>query len=102
MKARKEFDRLSALMSTQDGVEPGKMMSSDAIRYRNKVFAFFHQDMMTFKLGADFDPMDMGLEEWYPLSPFKSKPPLKAWFMIPEKYMDQWPRLAEMALLKMR
>ena len=78
------------------------MMSSDAIRYNNKVFAFFHNEMMTFKLSHDFDLMEFGIEEWYPLSPFRTKPPLKGWFMIPAKYMDKWPQLAEMALLKMR
>ncbi len=102
MNARSEFDRITKLLSSQEGVAPGKMMSSDAIRYNKKVFTFFYKDMMTFKLGADFDPTELYIEEWYPLSPFKTKPPLKGWFMVPEKYMDKWPQLAEMALLKMR
>lgn len=77
-------------------------MSSEAIRYKDKVFAFFHRDMMTFKLGYDFDPLDMGIEVWHPLSPFKTKPPLKGWYMVPEQYISKWPQLAELALMKMQ
>lgn len=102
MSAKIEFERIRTLLSTQEGVAPGKMMSSEAIRYNDKVFAFFHNEMMTFKLGTRFDPADMGIDEWLPLGPFKTKPPLKGWFMIPEKHKDKWPQLAEMALLKMR
>lgn len=100
MGTKAEFDRITKLLSTEPDVATGKMMSSEAIKCNGKVFAFFHKDMMTFKLGTDFDPMDHEIEEWYPLSPFKTKPPLKGWFMVPENYMDKWPKLAELALLK--
>ena len=79
MSAKTEFQRISKLLSEQEDVAPGKMMSSDAIKCNNKVFAILHKDMMTFKLGSDFDPSDMGIDEWSPLSPFKTKPPLKGW-----------------------
>jgi len=102
MNARNKFEEIRTLLSSQEGISPGKMMSSEAIRCNDKVFAFFHNEMMTFKLGSGFDPSDMGIDEWFPLSPFKTKPPLKGWYMIPEEYMDKWPQLAEMAFLKIR
>ena len=102
MNALSEFKRIRQLLCNEPDVAPGKMMSSEAIKCNDKVFAFFHKEMMNVKLGADFDPMDHGIEEWYPLSPFKTKPPLKGWVMVPERYKEEWPRLAELALLKIR
>ena len=38
-------------------IQAGKMMSSEAITYRGKVFAFFStKQKMVFKLGKDYDP----------------------------------------------
>ncbi len=82
-------------------VSSGKMMSSPALCFRKKVFAFFHQDKMTFKLGRDFIPEDMGINKWAPLSPFKNKAPMYDWFTISYENHTQWKNLCEMAMKKM-
>jgi len=79
-------------------VEQGKMMSSPGINSNGKVFAFHCRDGMGFRLGADFDADQFGLRDHKPLSPFKTKPPLKGWYVVPESEMDQWHALADMAV----
>lgn len=86
------------MSSSQENVHEGKMMSSPGICYKKKVFAFFHQSEMTFKLGKGFEPSTVGVDEFKFLSPFKNKPPMTAWFSIDPKYMDKWETLAEIAL----
>jgi len=88
------------LIAGEEGVDRGKMMSAPGIRYRGKVFAFFHEDKMTFKLGKDFDPEANNIKQFSLLNPFKNKPPMKAWFIIPEP--AHWERLALLALEKIR
>lgn len=83
-------------------VEGGKMMSADAIQFKKKVFAFIHEEKMTFKLGKGFDLNPYGITDYAFLSPFKNKPPMKAWFVVSSDYQDQWPVLAERALLQIQ
>ena len=80
------------------GVILGKMMSSPGLKYNNKVFAFYHKETMGFRLGPQFDPMASGIKNAKPLSPFKTKPPLKGWFIIESVESDLWEDLTEMAL----
>ena len=76
----------------------GKMMSSPGLKYRDKVFAFFHKEEMGFRLGPGFDPVKFGLLQARPLSPFKTKPPLKGWFIVGAEEQRFWETLTIMAL----
>ncbi|MEM7349086.1 MAG: hypothetical protein AAF485_33065 [Chloroflexota bacterium] len=90
---------VEVLLATQEGVTLGKMMSSPGLKYDNKVFAFYHKETMCFRLGKAFDPHEMGSKTAQFLSPFKNKPPMKAWFVIDATEQDLWFPLAERALL---
>ena len=98
--AATKFLSLSEKFTSADpDVIPGKiMMSSPGLKYRDKVFAFQHKNEMGFRLGPLFDPVKFGLLQVKPLSPFKSKPPLKGWFMVDEIESEQWELLGSMAL----
>ena len=78
-------------------INTGNMMRSPALTYGDKVFAFFYKDQMVFKLG-DHTPLHM---EEYPgstfLDPFKNKPPLKGWLVVPSEYQPHWKSLTEKA-----
>lgn len=73
-------------------------MSSPGLKCNNKVFAFHHKKEMGFRLGPSFDPVDFGLQTARPLSPFKTKPPLKGWYMVHESERSHWQKLIEIAL----
>ncbi|MEL6524257.1 MAG: hypothetical protein AAFQ07_00975 [Chloroflexota bacterium] len=82
-------------------VSTGKMMRSEAITYKDKVFAFYGRaEMMCFKLGRDFDHEAHGITDYTVLAPFKSRPPMKDWFLVPDS--TQWERLSQLALDAMR
>jgi len=83
--------------NNKDVIE-GKMMSSPGLKVKDKVFAFFHENEMGFRLGKDFDPSAEGLHHWHLLSPFKTKPPLKAWFIVEEADSEHWTSLCQRAL----
>ena len=86
------------LVQEYDGVEPGNMMRSPALRYSGKVFCFYYQSQMCFKL----DTQTAHFMGQYPgssyLSPFKNKPPMKGWLFVPSEYHEQWKSLAHYAL----
>lgn len=91
-----------ALVSTFTVSNPdiilGKMMSSPGLKYRDKVFVFYFRERMGFRLGPAFNPRKLGLKSAEPLSPFKSKPPRKGWYVVGKKESHTWERLASMAL----
>ena len=102
-KGEKLFNKIADEMaSTIPKCERGPMMSAPGIKYNGKVFAFFHEEEMTFKLGKDFDPVANDISYYSYLSPFKNKPPMKAWFQIPEELSHRWEELAQLALEKMK
>lgn len=79
-------------------VTEGKMMSSPAIHYKKKVFAFFsRKNKMVFKLGKNHPLLesDMELMEF---NPFKNRKPLTGWYEVSFKYVDLWQSLTETAL----
>ena len=81
-----------------EGVTEGKMMSSPAIHFRGKVFAFFsRKNKMVFKLGERID-VHLSNNEMRPFSPFKNKKPLKGWYEVDYERHDEWKQLAEVAL----
>ena len=90
------------LIKKHNGIVHGKMMSSPGLKYKNKVFAFYYNQEMTFRLGKGFDLNTLGINKYSLLSPFKNKPPLAAWFNIPYEYQHQWEELAEIALEKLK
>lgn len=96
------FEEIQKALVSEVDVSAGKMMSAPGIKYRNKVFAYSTADKMGFKLGKDFQPDQHGITSFNPLSPFKSKPPLAAWFEIDKIHQDQWMSLARLALEKMK
>ena len=90
------------LIKKHDGIVHGKMMSSPGLKYKNKVFAFYYNREMTFRLGKGFDLNKLGINKFSLLSPFKNKPPLAAWFNIPYEFRKHWEELAEIALSKLK
>ena len=79
-------------------IKPGKMMSSEAITYDGKVFAFFsRKKKMVFKLGKDFQPDTVGREVAV-FNPFKNRAPLNGWFEIPYTEKELWRPMATKAL----
>jgi len=79
-------------------VTRGKMMSAPGIRYKNKVFAFYYDGEMIFRLGGDFEPENFGIKKYRLLNPFKNKAPMKNWFQIPFSEKRKWEELARYAL----
>ncbi len=96
-EAQAHFEFLLDQMIKRPGLAKGRMMSSPAIKAKGKVFAFFHNDRMTFRLGKDFDPDAAGLVDWRYLSPFKNKPPMTGWISVSFDQHDRWAQLAELA-----
>lgn len=98
-KGRDEFDRITAALSGQeDAVTLGKMMSAPGLKFSDKVFAFLAKDGMGFRLGPDFDPGDHANIAFEPLNPFKTKGPLKGWYVVSEDQWNAWEPLARSAL----
>ena len=84
--------------SSNPDVILGKMMSAPALKYKEKVFAFYHKQEMGFRLGPKFDSQKFGIINAKPLSPFKTKSPLKGWFIVSEDESGLWEILVERAL----
>ncbi|MEW2920682.1 hypothetical protein AB1A65_04385 [Muricauda sp. ANG21] len=79
-------------------VTEGKMMSSEAIHYKNKVFAFFsRKKKMVFKLGKGY-PIETAHVPLTEFSPFKTKKPLAGWYEVDFEHHDQWETLTQLAL----
>ncbi|PWL39817.1 hypothetical protein DKG77_03015 [Flagellimonas aquimarina] len=79
-------------------VTEGKMMSSPAIHYKSKVFAFFSKKhKMVFKLGKDYhlEKQDFEFSEF---NPFKTKKPLSGWYEVDFEYHEKWRELTKIAL----
>jgi len=90
------------LIAKDSNIIHGKMMTSPGLKYKNKVFLFFYNNAITFKLGKDFNPEKNSIERWDYLSPFKNKPPMRAWFELPYSEKDKWEAMAFLALEKIK
>ncbi|WP_343486932.1 hypothetical protein [Allomuricauda sp. d1] len=74
------------------------MMSSPAIHYNGKVFAFFStKQKMVFKFGKDY-PLETLSVELQEFSPFKTKRPLSGWYEASFTNKKDWETLAELSL----
>lgn len=94
----KFYTIVKLLEETNEDVHLGKMMSSPGLKVGKKVFTFYHKETMGFRLGKDFEPEKLGLKTARYLSPFKTKPPLKAWQIIDFEENEFWEELATLAL----
>jgi|GEM_PF-199540 len=94
----KLFDKIADRYAADyTDVARGPMMSSPGLRYKDKNFAFFHKNEMIFKLGKTFNAKANGIKKVKHLSPFKTKPPLTAWYIIPSSQKDLWEILISLA-----
>ena len=94
------------LVAKEAGVRRGKMMSSDAITFGGKVFAFYTSKGrfkgLGVRLGRDYHVEDLKLADWEYLAPFKSKPPMIDWILVGDRHSDRWAELARLALKQMK
>ncbi len=89
-------------MSKENSIKSGKMMSSEAITYNGKVFAFFsRKKKMVFKLGKDFEPNSVD-DEIQVFNPFTKRGPLNGWYEVPFTKKDLWIMLTEKALHRIK
>lgn len=65
------------LIKKHKNVKLGKMMSAPGIKFHDKVFAFYYNHEMVFRLGSTADPKEIGIKKFYLLNPFKNKAPMK-------------------------
>lgn len=95
-----------ALVASAPDVAHGRMMSSPAVTVGGKVFAFYTKpgkfSGMGFRLGRDYDFGSLPAGSWTHLAPFKTKPPMRDWIIVPPERSDLWAGLAETALGLMR
>ncbi|SNY95054.1 hypothetical protein [Flagellimonas pacifica] len=83
-------------------VTEGKMMSSPAIHYNKKVFAFFsRKHKMVFNLGKDY-PLDKLGVEVSEFNPFKKKKPLAGWYEIDFDQHQKWEMITLKALERIK
>ncbi|HZD34854.1 MAG TPA: hypothetical protein VE130_06585 [Nitrososphaeraceae archaeon] len=101
-KAYAVFLKIGEEMAAKySSVSFGKMMSSPALRYKSRVFAFYHNNEMIFRLGREFSPKIFNLKKCFVLNPFKNKAPMYSWFQVPFVENKKWKKLAEYALKKL-
>ena len=99
MRPEELFNQISnELTTTFPEVSAGKMMSAPGLKHRDKVFAFFFKDKMCFRVGPQFDLLSFGVLNTEPLSPFKTKPPLKGWYFADSSESNFWQELSKKAL----
>ena len=98
METERLFDLIAQKLATLERVSVGKMMRSPAIKVKGKVFAFYHQGAMFFKLDEQTDLYKAKFPGSDYLSPFKKKPPMKGWLKVPVEFSDQWESLAVEAM----
>ena len=93
------FDRIVLKLTTaENDVTAGKIMSAPGLKCGDKIFAFRSKQGMEFRIGREFDLNAHGSIELEPLNPFKTKGPLKGWYIVADKQRDAWEALARSAL----
>ena len=98
--AKTLYNQLTTQLCELDpNIHPGKMMSAEGLKYKDKVFLFFYKDdHMVFKLGKNFDLTEAGSSTIKPFNPFKNKGPLAGWFQVGYEEKELWEPLGRMAL----
>ncbi len=100
-KEARYFDEIvEELNAAHVDVQVGKMMSSEALTVKGKVFCFFweRRGTMVFKLGKEAETERAAMAGWEWLNPFKNKGPMRAWYAVPFAKKRAWKSLAEEAL----
>jgi hypothetical protein len=98
-KEEQRFRSIAALLAREkSAITLGNMMSSPALTYQGKVFAFYYGKKMVFRLGRNFQPELFNIRHSSVLAPFKTKPPMVDWFEIPFDEQHRWEELARYAL----
>lgn len=93
------FRAIAAQLAQENSaITLGKMMSSPALQYQGNVFAFYYGKQMVFRLGREFQPEALHIQQYQVLAPFKTKPPMVDWFEIPFAEQHRWEGLARYAL----
>ena len=96
---KEKFDEIvDNFCALNKDVHLGKMMSSPGLKCNDKVFAFYSNGSMGFRLGPEFDPKSIKLKKVSLLNPFKTKGPLKGWYVVDSEETEKWSKLAELAL----
>lgn len=96
------FRSIAAQLARENSaITLGKMMSSPALQYQGKVFAFYYGKQMIFRLGRAFQPEAFHIQQYQVLAPFKTKPPMVDWFEIPFAEQHRWEDLARYALQRL-
>jgi hypothetical protein len=102
-RAVAEFQAIAERLAAEvEGVASGRMMSSPGMRYGEKYFAFFQQGSVVFRLGRGYDLAAHGVTDYHLLAPYKTRPPLADWFVVPPAHLDAWDALARAALARLR
>ncbi len=99
MESRQYFETIRAdFCSKYEHVSSGKMMRSEAIHYKGKVFAFLStKQYMVFRLGKGFNIEDVDTP-LIPFSPFKNKKPMSGWFQLSPENKSLWEAWTNQAL----
>lgn len=98
-KEEQRFRSIAALLTNENSaITLGKMMSSPALHYQGKVFAFYYDKKMVFRLGRNFQPELFDIRHYSLLAPFKTKPPMVDWFVIPFDDQHRWEEMSRYAL----
>lgn len=92
---------LKKLTAKDKSVTQGRMMSAPGIVYDGRVFAFYWKQKMGFRAGREFDPQSLKVKEWEYLNPYKNKPPMVDWFILPYSESKKWELLAKVSLHKL-
>jgi len=98
---KKYYQILKLLSKSEKKVGLGKMMSAPGIVYENRVFAFYWREQMGLRAGREFDPSTLKIKKWENLNPYKNKPPMVDWFILPFEESAHWGKLAKVALKRM-
>ncbi|MDX1479621.1 MAG: hypothetical protein R3301_18040 [Saprospiraceae bacterium] len=75
-----------------------RMLSSPAIEYKGRVFAFCQRGQMVIKLGSDEQLIGLGVRATPGYQPFMNQVVLSQWREVPFYYREDWREIAEMAL----
>src|SRR5258708_34494835 len=71
------FRSIAALLARENSaITVGKMMSSPALHYQGKVFAFYDGKKMVFRLGRDFKPETFNIQNSRLLARCKPNQPM--------------------------
>lgn len=91
-----------SMLAEEPDVALGRMMSAEALTYRDKVFAFYStkggRAGLGCRVGRETNPANFDLSDWQHLAPFRTKPPMKDWIVIGADDVGRWTAMATFCL----